>query len=317
MYSRRYSPLSTTGVIGEKIRGQKGEELEGGIRHQKSLDEIVETLSIFTARCNILLDPLLQLTDFLSTQQTATMATTRPALTSLLLRILMVLPIWVLLTLPPLRILTTQRIVLAFGTLGLTWHSRPARISRIILWRSLTVRHLVSLLTGLPFQITRAELATGAAPDLPPRRKSQHDLALSLASSTKSRASSAVVRFTFTTYENQRRWLGLGWTSSLFSYERAAWTDEHMNPSQPKDEFTLPAVEGSTAHWRWVSGSEWRTDGAPKTPGSSTGSSSSKVNTEGWVYYDNKARPRCFISCALSIFATLMLKAHIAKIRLT
>jgi len=62
MYSRRYSPLSSTGWTGEKghNKGHKRGDSES-MRHHKSLDEIVETLKLFTARCNILLDPFLRL----------------------------------------------------------------------------------------------------------------------------------------------------------------------------------------------------------------------------------------------------------------
>jgi hypothetical protein len=133
MYSRRYSPLSSTGWTGEKgqRKGHKRAESEAtNTKHQKTLDEIVESLKEFTSRCNVLLDPLLELTDFLSTQRTATSATTRPALTTLLIRILLVTPLWIVLTLRPIQIITTKRLVLVGGTLFLTWHSRPNRVSR-------------------------------------------------------------------------------------------------------------------------------------------------------------------------------------------
>jgi hypothetical protein len=82
MYTRRYSPLSSTILTGEKKTHKRGSSDD--VKQRKSLDEILDTLQTFTARCNILLDPLLRLTDFLSTQTTATAATTRPALTTLL-----------------------------------------------------------------------------------------------------------------------------------------------------------------------------------------------------------------------------------------
>ncbi|MBN6743356.1 hypothetical protein JKG47_23435, partial [Acidithiobacillus sp. MC6.1] len=90
-------------------------------------------------------DPLLELTDFLSTQRTATSATTRPALTTLLIRILLVTPLWILLTLRPIQIITTKRIIIVAGTLFLTWHSRPNKVSRAILWRSALVRRICTV----------------------------------------------------------------------------------------------------------------------------------------------------------------------------
>lgn len=276
MYSRRYSPLSSAGWTGEQRKGHKKELSESSMKHQKSLDEIVDTLVVLTSRCNVLLEPFLQMTDFLSTQRTATSASTKPALTTLFIRILFITPIWIILTLPPLQIITTKRVVIAVGTLILSWHSRPARVSRLVLWRSRAIRHISSIVTGLSF--SRVEQSKDAPPPLPPRNKSQHAVANSLA--TRGRSGSSGVRFTFVVFENQRRWLGLGWTSSLLAYERRAWTDEHLHPSDSKENFQLPEVQNEVAHWRWVPGNEWQVEGAGK---SKTGN-----KDEGWIYYDNK-----------------------------
>lgn len=290
MYSRRYSPLSSTGFTGNKSPGHKREISEGSMRHQKSLDEIVETLKEFTIRCNALLEPLLEFTDFLSTQRTATSATTRPALTSLLLRILLVTPVWTFLALPFIHVITTRRVILVVGTVFLTWHSRPARISRAILWRSLTIRYLASLITGLNFTTPTGVFPPGGKdvpPPLPPRHKSQQNIANALAA--RSTPESSGVRFTFVVYENQRRWLGIGWTHSLLAYERAPWTDEHLNPAPSKDDFALPEIDGATARWRWVAGSEWRVETGGRG-GAANKSSPAKQDADGWIYYDNKVR---------------------------
>ncbi|KAF2687172.1 Pex24p-domain-containing protein [Lentithecium fluviatile CBS 122367] len=288
MYTRRYSPLSSTSFTGEK--GQKGHSRavsESNIKHHKSLEEIVDTLKLFTSRCNILLDPFLRLTDFLSTQRTATSATTRPALTLLFIRILFVLPIWVILTLPPLYLLTTKRVVLAVGTVVLSWHSRPARVTRAILWRSRTVRRICIFITGLNFGEVDPVAKNGkdGAPALPPRRKGAQEIAASLAA--KRRPDSPGVRFTFSIFENQRRWLGIGWTSSMLAYERGSWTDEHLNPVPPKDQFELPEVEGGQARWRWVQGSEWKIEVGEKE---GKGAKTVSGDDAGWIYYDNKWR---------------------------
>lgn len=285
MYTRRYSPLSSTSFTGEKGQtGHKRAESESNIKHHKSLEEIVETLKLFTSRCSILLDPFLRLTDFLSTQRTATSATTRPALTLLFIRILFVLPLWIFLTLPPFYILSTKRVVLAVGTVVLSWHSRPARVSRAILWRSRFVRQICVFLTGLNFgAIDPASSDKEIAPGLPPRRKNTLEVAASLAA--KRTPESPGIRFTFSIYENQRRWLGIGWTASMLAYERASWTDEHLNTVPPKDEFELPDVEGGHARWRWIKGSEWKIEGWEKD--SKEGKSTS-IEDAGWIYYDNK-----------------------------
>ncbi|KAI9820171.1 MAG: peroxisome- protein [Pycnora praestabilis] len=293
MYSRRYSPLSSTGWTGEKIqqKGHKREDSEGSMRHHKSLDEIVETLKEFTSRCNVLLDPLLSLTDFLSTQRTATSATTRPALTALFIRILLITPAWILLALPPFNVITTKRVILTTGTISLSWHSRPARVTRVLLWRSLTTRRICSTITGLRFGESAPPLPkrNGKPPPLPPRSKDANEAGAQVAA--RRRSASPGVRFTFILYENQRRWLGIGWTSSLLAYERAPWTDEYLNPTATKGKFALPEVEGGAARWRWVDDSEWRVEGAGENE-EGGGKGISKGNRVpgggGWIYYDNK-----------------------------
>lgn len=293
MYSRRYSPLSSTSRTGEKL-GHNRQPSDAAPQH-KSLDEIVDTLQEMTGRCNILLEPFLFMTDFLSTQRTPTSATTRPALTTLFIRILLITPVWILLTLPPFYILTSRRIVLLAGTIILSWHSRPAKITRVILWRSVFLRRLAGIVTGLNFPTP----GTNLGPPLP-RRKSQANLASEVA--TKSR--SPGVRFTFILYENQRRWIGLGWTTSLFAGERGPWTDEHLNPAPAKDEFELPEVDSGVARWRWITGSDWQIENGDaqqhKRSGSKTGpaGTTSPVSPSvdkfgdpdggGWIYYDNK-----------------------------
>ncbi|KAI8961312.1 Pex24p-domain-containing protein [Daldinia sp. FL1419] len=317
MYGRRYSPLSSSGWAEHPSTANNKEKKSsntsaGGAngshqrnlseltstRHQKTLDEIVDTIKVLTTRCNILLEPLLEMTDFLSTQRTATSATTKPALTTLFVRILAITPAWIVLTLPPLRIITTKRVVLVFGTVVLTWHSRVCRVTRTLLWRSATVRRLARLVTGLQFEEpvkTRSKGAEGNGTLTTATAKSKHlreitkrspsALTEALKRSSRSGAKDTGVRFTFIIYENQRRWLGLGWTNSLFAYERAAWTDEHNNQVPPKDEFELPEVEDGRAKWRWVEGSKWRVDGVPDMDEADYDTDAGK---NGWIFYDNK-----------------------------
>ncbi|KAI0105117.1 integral peroxisomal membrane peroxin-domain-containing protein [Nemania sp. FL0031] len=323
MYARRYSPLSSSGWTehpslastkdskkGNNAASTSGQAGSGhqrnasevtSTRHQKTLDEIVDTLKVFTSRCNILLEPMLEMTDFLSTQRTATSATTRPALTTVFVRILAVTPVWIMLTLPPLRIITTKRVVLVFGTLVLSWHSKVCRVTRTLLWRSATVRRLAQWVTGLEFerpvkqepqQPPQEEGLNGQAAGGAAQPKQAHKAAkISSSALTEALKRSQLgakdsgVRFTFILYENQRRWLGLGWTNSLFAYERSAWTDEHNNPVPPKDEFELPEVEDGRAKWRWVGNSKWRVDGVPDRDEADYDGEAGRM---GWIFYDNK-----------------------------
>jgi hypothetical protein len=339
MYGRRFSPLSSSGWsepsreikdgsasgLGQgNPTGPKQQRAAGGrnnpsangnaghnranseatnTRHQKTLDEIVETLKELTGRCNTLLEPLLVLTDFLSTQRTPTSATTRPALTTLFIRILFCTPFWFALTLPPWRIITTRRVVMVTGTLALSWHSRVMRVAREIIWRSATVRRVAQLVTGLAFEEpmkpsipltgTTAE-AHGAARKALKRHESELTKALRKQSHHHghyrgtSQLKDAGVKFTFIIYENQRRWVGLGWTTSLFAYERSAWTDEHNHAVPSRDDFELPEVEeGSRMRWRWVEGSRWKVDGVAEDSGEPV-NYDEPAGRMGWIYYDNK-----------------------------
>ncbi|KAK2001462.1 integral peroxisomal membrane peroxin [Colletotrichum falcatum] len=329
MYGRRFSPLSSSGWtepaskdgvasqiaatanLGKNQKGapksnanataakghHRGESEATNTRHQKTLDEIVETLKEFTGRCNVLLEPLLELTDFLSTQRTPTSATTRPALTTLFVRILFCTPIWAVLTLPPLRIITTRRVALLFGTLVLTWHARVMRVARTLLWRSATVRRTAALLTGLTFEkpvkAVPVQMAAENGGMVHAKRPAASELTKALRKQSHKHGNNATskdagVKFTFIIYENQRRWVGLGWTQSMFAYERSVWTDEHNNPVPSRDTFELPEVEdGSNMRWRWVDGSKWRVDGVPDD-GTEPVDYDGDAGKNGWIYYDNK-----------------------------
>ncbi|KOS19848.1 Peroxisomal membrane protein PEX30 [Escovopsis weberi] len=325
MYSRRYSSLSssafsqpncaTKDATGKKPsrpasdedatekhaahNRAKSESARANAKHQKTLDEIVETLREFTGRCNMLMDPLLEMTDFLSTQRTPTSATTKPALTAMFVRLLIVTPFWIALTMSPWRIITTRRVVFVTGTIMLTWHSRVMRVTRAILWRSAAVRRLAAVITGLSFENPHTKHTAAAREQaVKPHDEERPAKAQATAGpaglhlshrrngSLRGSQAAASVKFTFIIYENQRRWVGLGWTSSLFAYERPAWTDEHHNGVSHKDEFELPGVEdGSRMRWQWAEGSRWRVDGVSDDEDIDQDGPEGR---NGWIYYDNK-----------------------------
>jgi len=276
-----------------------------GKEETTTLDEILAALNSLNMRVEVFEAPFFALLELLSAQKNATAAaaaaTKRPALTTLFLRILLLTPLWLFVSVYPLQILTPRRIVVFSGTLFLTWHSRPAKVSRTILWRSTMLRKLSEQVTGLSLT-PRA----GAPPPLPPHEGGTVDVAAASSSVDKptpfkvaTTAASPGVRFTFAIYENQRRWLGVGWTCTLFAYERAAWTDEYLQPCPPPHEFSLPeTAHGSGVAWRWVPGEEWEVEGAAdEHRGKKRAKQEIKdrlggpgESGEGWWYYDNKWR---------------------------
>jgi hypothetical protein len=175
-------------------------------------------------------------------------------------------------------------------------------VSRTILWRSAFVRKFCAVVTGLTYPTpiptkkpeTPAKSADGAPP-LPARLQPYQEATLAAEAASKRRPDAAGVRFTFILYENQRRWVGLGWTTSLLAYERASWTDEHLNAAPPREDFELPDVEGGHARWRWVEGSNWLVEGAGELDeGGAKAKESTTDGGKGWIYYDNKVWP-CYI----------------------
>lgn len=274
-----------------------------------TFDEILSALNSLNRRMEIFFAPVETLLGILSLPKNATASTTVLAATRLFTRILCVSPVWILLAVYPSSIFTPKRIVLFVGTLLLSWHSRPAKVARTIIWRSVTFRKLSEMLTGLSLT------PEPAPPSLPPRDIVTCGTAAAAVTATPSGTvaiskstpltantdnASPGVKFTFAIYENQRRWLGVGWTSSLFTYERAAWTDEHLQACPPPQEFTLPGTAiNSGVYWRWVSGEDWAIEGAVAE--TVTGCETKKqhlrdklggpgCNGEGWWYYDNKWR---------------------------
>jgi hypothetical protein len=163
------------------------------------------------------------------------------------------------------------------------------------------VRRLAAGITGLQFDTPekpfRKDLAVAATKGSE-RVAQESELTKALGKSSSfstnhgrrnGHAKTAGVKFTFIIYENQRRWLGLGWTNNLFAYERPAWTDEHNNPVPAKDDFELPEVEdGSRMEWRWVQSGRWRVDGVTDDQGAVDYDGEEGKN--GWIFYDNKVR---------------------------
>lgn len=147
-------------------------------------------------------------------------------------------------------LVTFKNLVIFFGTIILTWHSLWFRVARSIAWRSPLVRWIAFIFTGIDRTQSRSSRA--------------HSEASALSSRASRRASpnstpKRDVTFTFVVMENQRHWLGIGWTSNLLPEERSAWTDPSLNEVSPIESFKLPVAEGTGMCWKWMD-SEWLLD---------------------------------------------------------
>ncbi|TQS38308.1 hypothetical protein Golomagni_01188 [Golovinomyces magnicellulatus] len=292
LYSREYSSSSYNFWNSGKqfIISNKPDSEVNNAMHQKTLDEIVETLRVFTNRCCILFDPFLVLIDLLSSQ-ISNSKSSKQLLKSLLIRTLIINFVWIILNFNFIQIITTKRTVLVTGTLFLTWHSQPSRATRAIFSRSPIIRRLCTTITGLQLNNSNPSHEPGEHAKNKSQEKipSPQDSNASPKSSNIQRYPATTgLRFTFVLYENQRKWVGLGWTTSLFASERAAWTDEYHNSVAHKDHFKLPDTEDKSMAWEWVEDSKWLIEGVGETNQGETKSSDSTDSEIGWIYYDNK-----------------------------
>lgn len=173
---------------------------------------------------------------------------------------------------------TPLLLLCAAGLFVLTYHLRAARVLRRIAWLLRLVRLVCFFLTGLHF---------GATPSL--HRDALQLLRLAMAKVATSDGSKPV-RFTYVLYENQRRWLGVGWTANLLGYERTPWTDEFLNELVATGEFVLPEADGLDMAWRWIDKS-WRldltNDGALQLPRARLRTTADPGSEDGWVFFDN------------------------------
>lgn len=187
------------------------------------------------------------------------------------------------------------------GIFVLTYHSPYAFASRRLLWRSSYIRKCVFLLTGLNFRLNRGEIngirghetisrahtPNSAAKEtveestlVPNKAKMVRDFTITQKTIISSTQLRQTVRFDI--LENERRWLGLGWSKYLLPNERSSYCYESLMMPAPEPKlgfhFKFP-VYGDDLYsyqWQWMD-ENWKLD---------TEFDRTK-NKEGWVYYDN------------------------------
>ena len=233
-------------------------ELPVRVTTHADLQLYLEKLESLTNRLRIMIQPI---SDFTHTLVHPSYSS------SILQRQLLIWPFWLMFTMS--NSLKINFVVAASGTLVVLWNAPFMQATRTVLWRSKMVRMTAELVTGLSFR--DAERIDSVAKPLNASKKSE----------------GGEMRFAFTLYENQRRWLGIGWTSNLFPTERSPWTDEIGNAVAPAGEFKLPDDQVSfygdaddepmknkrITRWRWCE-PQWA-NGESDT-------------SDGWKYFDNR-----------------------------
>lgn len=239
--------------------------VEETLNSRPTLDDIVHTMNRVITKADMLLSPI----TILSAQDIRKLLFTTAFLS----------PIYVIVT---LFVLPPRKILLVGGIYLLTYHSPWSTITRRLLWRFKLVRLLVFYVTGLDLGGINNNQGIFAAVHKQVKK-------LSNVNDGATADDGKPIKFTYVLYENQRRWLGIGWTSSMLSYERAAWTDEFLNEAPSPDNFNLPE-ESSGMTWKWVD-KTWRldmtNDGAIQLSSTRPKTTASPSADDGFIYYDN------------------------------
>lgn len=237
---------------------------------EPTLDEVVQQLTSACIKSDMLLTPITLL------------SLTVSDIKRLLFTTIFLTPLYLVVS----SVFVTPRIILLMtGIYILTYHLGYMRVFRRLLWRFKATRLLVFYMTGLDFNLPRNRSLLQAA--MAKVHKTTHDL------------SGKPVRFTYVIYENQRKWLGIGWTANLLTYERAPWTDEFLNELASIEDFKLPEPTDDTpytlafahAKWRWVD-KTWRldltNDGAIQLPALKRLKTTANPDpNEAFIYTDN------------------------------
>lgn len=240
--------------------------VEDQINAKPTLDEIVHLLTKINVKADLFLNPITSL------------ALTSYDIKRILFTTVFLSPLYVIIT---YFIFTPRSFLLVFGLYILSYHCAFTRVTRKMLWRFRMVRLLSFYLTGLDFGGININKDSGIFAAV---KRVNEKVGIQ-------NKDGKPILFTYVLYENQRRWLGIGWTPNLLSYERTAWTDEFLNESSPTDKFQLPETEeGSGMVWRWVDRT-WRldltNDGAIQLPSSKPKTTANPSSEDGYIFYDN------------------------------
>lgn len=206
-------------------------------------------------------------------------------ITRLLFTISFFTPCYVILT---SFIVSPRHAFLMLGLYILTYYSPLCRWLRMSLWSFRLIRLATFYLTGL-------NLGGLTNRDKNAFRKAIETVVSKTDSKNGDKTGHGItatggVKYTFVLYENQRRWIGIGWTASMLSYERDCWTDEFLNPTSNPPNFKLPQDESDENQWRWLD-DQWQldktNDGSIQLSSQESTLTTNPTNDEGFIYYDN------------------------------
>lgn len=244
--------------------------IEKIVTSKPTLENIVIIMDRISLKSDILLTPFTNL-NMKNIQ--------RILLTALVLSPIHILISWLIL--PP------QKLLLLGGLFVLTYHSPWSKVTRRLFWKFRFVRLAIFYITGIDLGGINKGKDKGIFAAV---QKQVSKLASAENENKHGVSDDKPIRFTYVLYENQRRWLGIGWKASLLSYERTPWTDEFLNEAPAPENFQLPD-ENFGMQWRWVD-KTWRldltNDAAINLSETQAKTTANPGTEEGFLYYDNQ-----------------------------
>ena len=195
-------------------------------------------------------------------------------------------------------VISPQVFVWLLGLFLLTYHSAASFAIRRLLWRSLYVRYVAFYLTGITAKShPRENVAIMSDTNFPTNFPTLCDRTdvdnsspieiigdFSLVKSKRKSESYLEEIAVFEVLENERRWLGLGWSKLLMHGDRPRYCylksmTEIPPISNDQESFIFPTFENDlySYKWKWLD-TNWSID---------TEFNKGK-STNGWVYYDNR-----------------------------
>lgn len=197
--------------------------------------------------------------------------------------------------------LPPQKLLWLGGLFVLTYHSAWSYSVRRLLWRLVYLRILAFYVTGLNIKLTRknrthhkggiSRIHTPSTSDVDDEGGTKLQLLSDFKIIKKSVTSPTQLRqiVLFEVLENERRWIGLGWSKFLLPNERPVYCYEksRLAAPEPKNtasgeteaEYPFPVFENDLYSYLW----EWLDDNWKLDLEFNKGKSK-----DAWVYYDSK-----------------------------
>ncbi|EGV61087.1 hypothetical protein CANTEDRAFT_116361 [Yamadazyma tenuis ATCC 10573] len=224
-----------------------------------TIDEILHTLHNITVRFEMLLKPIKK-SDFKAHN-----------FIQMFVMTVLLTPVHLLLI---NYALSPKKFLWLTGLFVLSYHSPWSYSLRRLLWRSVYVRILVFYLTGLDIKLNMESKSK------PINSKSMEHALSDLKVLNKSVESPTRLKQTilFEVLENERRWIGIGWSKLLLPSERSNYCFPHtLIQTVELSQFSPPVFNDDlySYSWEWLD-QKWSID-----------KEFSKNKNNGWKFFDN------------------------------